>query len=313
MKMSRILIIGIAVAIVVGCFRITDHGIYGDDDYSESRTNAPISFLCVGMERSKRFGSCPGCAIDASGMFGLLTGDLGYNGQLLISEQATKEAVVKCLYDGISRTPADGIFIFCYSGHGGQEYLGGEEPDGSDEPDEYLCLYDTYMLDDEIWDIAKRCKGRVMMYFDACHSATMYRSVASELKVGKEEFAKNAVSFRIEPDGSLAMAMEANDLVKSKGFKFSPQKFTAASAMSEKSPAASLSMLCWSGCEEMEYSYGGPYGGVMTSALLSGWKKGISYADLWDIVRGDVMAAQPTQHPVFTVMGGFDMNKEAFK
>ena len=34
-------------------------------------------------------------------------------------------------------------------------------------------------LDDEIWEIVSKCKGRVFMYFDACHSATMYRSVAS--------------------------------------------------------------------------------------------------------------------------------------
>jgi hypothetical protein len=70
-------------------------------------------------------------------------------------------------------------------------------------------------------------------------------------------------------------------------------------------------MLCWSGCLEAEYSYGGKNGGVMTNAMLSRWKNGMSYKDLWGYVTKDVTKLQPTQHPKSTQYGGGFV--EAFK
>lgn len=266
--------------------------------FDEIRTNGPVTYLVVGMESSKRFGSCPGCAVDAKRMNNLLSNAFGYKGEMLISSQATKAVVAAKLREGIANTPANGMFIFCYSGHGGQEYLGGKEPDGAERQDEYLCLYDTYLQDDEIYDIIKDRKGRVMLYFDACHSATMYRSVASD---------KVAV-FEGE-----ARALDAGGLVWSSGFEFRPQDFMEAHAM-EAAPRGQGGMLCWSGCKELEYSYGGSRGGVMTSALVANWKKGMSYGELWSTVVKDVQVEQPTQHPVETRIGtGFGEGTEAFR
>ena len=172
----------IAAAVVSGCLN-TGNPPNGDAQVSP----ANVRYLCVGMESSKRFGSCPGCEKDATSLSHLLSSKLGYTGDTLVSSQATKASVVDKLKRGVESTPEDGLFMFLYSGHGGQEKLGGAERDGSDNYDEYLCLYDTYMLDDEIWEIVSKCKGRVFMYFDACHSATMYRSVSSEIRIGKSE------------------------------------------------------------------------------------------------------------------------------
>jgi hypothetical protein len=267
----------------------------------EIKTGGTIRYLVVGMESSKRFGSCIGCEIDARRMNSLLSNVFGYTGDMLISSQATRNAVVSKLMDGIANTPEDGMFIFCYSGHGGQEYLGGKEPNGAEKQDEYLCLYDTYLQDDEIWEIVSRRKGRVFLYFDACHSATMYRSVASD-KVSVSE--------------GEARALDAGRLVRSAGFEFHPEEYVMAEALEagNVTKVAKPGLLCWSGCKELEYSYGGSRGGVMTCALVNNWKKGMTYTKLWSLMVKDVQKEQPTQHPVQTNLGlGFNDNTEAFK
>lgn len=274
-------------------------GCTGCKNDASADTDGNVRYLVVGMERSQRFGDCPGCELDANRISSLLAKKFGYIGDTLISSNATKKAVVAKLRAGIASTPANGMFIFCYSGHGGQEYLGGTEPDGSDRQDEYLCLYDTYMLDDEIWDVVSKCKGRVFLYFDACHSATMYRSVAQDIIPVKK---------------NMARTLQASNLVKSSGFFFDIQNKIPASTMSvEAKDLASLRMLCWSGCKEIEYSYGSSYGGVMTNALVKRWVKGITYANLWKNIVSDVQSKQPTQHPVATSLGVSFDNVEAFK
>lgn len=288
----------ISAAILSGCVNTGVHVTDPEQAASPGKT----SFLCVGMESSARFGSCPGCALDAKRLTSLMKTRLGYSGDLIISEEATKASVVDKLRKGISKTPEDGLFLFFYSGHGGQENLGGTEPDGADRPDEYLCLYDTYMQDDEIWEIVSACRGRVFLYFDACHSATMYRSVASDKAVAAAR-AKGTAEAR---------ALDAGNLVSSKGFTFHAERFVKAKAL-ELSSGQSPRILCWSGCKEAEYSYGGNAGGALTIAVVNNWRDGISYKDLFTSASRDVNRSQPTQHPVQTAVGAFSNDAEAFK
>ena len=264
-------------------------------DGGEPQDTSKVAFLCVGMEYSMRFGDCPGCKNDAVSLGNLMRNKYGYSGEVLISERATKYTISSKLKEGIEATPEDGLFLFFYSGHGGQEALGGKEPDGADKKDEFLCLYDDYMLDDEIWDIVRKCKGRVFLYFDACHSATMYRSVSVSVKAR---------------DGK-ASALGA-EMAQTAGFTFSPSSLSAASPL-EASARNAVRMLCWSGCKEEEYSYGGSNGGTLTLALLRNWKNGVSYQSLWSAARKTVVTQQPTQHPVATSIGGGFNDVEAFK
>jgi hypothetical protein len=241
------------------------------------------------METSKRFGSCPGCKYDSDRVNNLLRSQFRYKGVLLQSEAAKRDVVVKAINDAVMATPSDGLFIFYYSGHGGQENLNSpntSEPSGADDADEYLCLYDTYLLDDELWDIISKCKGRVFLVFDCCHSQTMFRSISSDIAIAR----------------GLAVPLESKE-VKSSGFDLKPRAIAL--------DAASFRMLCWSGCLEKEYSYGSKNGGVMTNSLMNRWKKGMSYDVLWNKILSDVKMLQPTQHPKATQYGtGF---KEAFK
>lgn len=285
----------LVAAIAAGCVK------QGTNYQGPNHSGEIASYVCVGMETSKRFGSCPGCELDARRITSLMRSRYGYSGQTLTSEKATKQEVVRLLKEGVDRTPEDGLFLFFYSGHGGQEYLGGKEPDGSDRDDEFLCLYDTYMLDDEIWDIVSRCKGRVFLYFDACHSATMYRSVRSEIS------ATNAVGL------ARALSVRTEDIEKTKGFTFRPEKFISAHPMSVEVSRSSPRILCWSGCKESEYSYGGRNGGVFTTAVVNSWKKGMSYDMLWESAVKIVNGKERTQNPVQTFVGPFSAGVEAFR
>ena len=68
-------------------------------------------------------------------------------------------------------------------------------------------------------------------------------------------------------------------------------------------------MLCWSGCPDTSYSYGGNDGGVLTNAILDGYKRGSSYKAVWGRVKG--IAA--SQSPRKTVIGKSFENEKVFQ
>jgi hypothetical protein len=126
----------------------------------------------------------------------------------------------------------------------------------------------------------------------------MYRSVAAT-SVQKKGVAS-------------ALGTKSGELVKSSGFTFKPEKFVKARAMASSSQQ-SPRILCWSGCKEEEYSYGGYSGGTLTLSVIGNWKSGLSYDDLWAKAYKDVNKSHPTQHPVQTSVGAFKHSTEAFR
>ena len=215
--------------------------------------------VCVGMGNSAKYGNCPGAQLDAQNMTKLLS-QYGHVTTLL-NQQATKAAVINAFRQAAQKD----LCIFFYSGHGGSDPIGNT----ADEPDrknEYLCLYNTYMLDNEIWEIVKGAKGRVVLIFDCCHSETMFRDPG------------------VDMEGIVARAME------------------------ERS-ADNVQMLCWSGCPDNSYSYGGNDGGILTNAILESYKKGKTYKSVW----GRVKNIAANQHPRKTVIGKNFEDKKVFQ
>lgn len=212
--------------------------------------------VCVGMGVSAKYGSCPGAALDAQNMTKILS-KYGHVTTLL-NQQATKAAVISAFREAAKKD----LCIFFYSGHGGSDPIG----DVSGEPDrrnEYLCLYNTYMLDNEIWEIVKGAKGRVVLIFDCCHSETMFREPGVDLE---------------------AIAARA----------------------AEERGADNVQMLCWSGCPDSSYSYGGNDGGILTNAIRDSYRKDKSYKNVW--ARAKNIAA--SQAPRKTIIGkSFESNK----
>ena len=205
------------------------------------------SVLCIGMENSK-FGNCPGAQVDATRMHNLLK-KYSNKTTLLISNKATKSVVVQKMKEVCQNDLA----IIYYSGHGGDKKqteetkLNFEEPSGKDQ---FLCLYDGGMLDDEIWSIISNAKGRVVLIFDCCHSGTMFRSA-------------NPLTFEIQKQKS----------------KIADGAFGASS----KEP----NMLCISGCPDDSYSYGSENGGLLTNAILDIVSDKRTYERVWELLHNN--------------------------
>ena len=226
------------------------------DKKMEAKTT---SIVIVGMRNSAKFGKCLGADVDATTMTNILS---TYGKPVVLRDsQARKAAVVSALTEAVKSD----LCIFCYSGHGGSEKFAdtkfdASEPDGKDE---YLCLYDTYLKDTEIWGIVSKAKGRVVLIFDCCHSATMYRSAVSNDDIRSEPFTMQMLDGIVLPQGS------------------------------------NINVLVWSGCPDDNYSYGDAKGGVLTNAIRDSYGKNKSYDEVWE---GAARRAAD-QHPQRTQIG----------
>ena len=269
--MFRFALIVVLVSVLTGCH--STHTVW--DDFS---TVDKVACVVVGMESSGRFGPCPGCARDAEAVSRILREEYGYPVRTLVSQDATRDAVVSSMREAVSKVPSDGLFIFHYSGHGGREDAGlgwtTEPPGLQDSTDEYLCLEDTYLLDDEIWDIISQCHGHVVLIFDACHSQTMFRSVRPAALGAVAPLVRSSGGFRLRP---------------------------AVRALAD--PGTALDMLCWSACLEDEQAYGDFSGGLLTTMLVKWWRPGLSYAELWALACSDIALNRHVQIPAQTAYG----------
>lgn len=130
-----------------------------------------IRLLSVGVERGK-YGACPGARTDAQRIYDKVEAGKKV---LLLDNKATRSSVTVALKDGIAQTDDSGLFIFFYSGHGGQ--VKSSDKSEIDGKDETLCLYDGELVDNTIWSILQTAKCRVFMVTDCCNSGTNYRSI----------------------------------------------------------------------------------------------------------------------------------------
>ena len=136
--------------------------------------------VVVGMEYSRFAGDCPGAGYDADRMYNVLSYH-SKNIVLLKDSAATKSRVVSELTQAVENAK-DGLVILCYSGHGGSDPFFDTGDDEKDGKDEYLCLYDTYLRDNELWKIISKCKGRFFFYSDSCHSQSQFRCPMFKIK-----------------------------------------------------------------------------------------------------------------------------------
>ena len=185
-------VLALAAGLVCGCkHEVEDDGDEQDLTQPTSTTYAVV----VGMENSAYAGACPGAGYDAKRMKALLSRYTPHV-TLLMDGEATKEAVMKAVNDGIAKSE---LFIYYYSGHGGSDRFadtGAEEVDGMDE---YYCLYDTYMRDNDMWNMIKKSNGRVVLINDCCHSETIYRAPCITLR--------KAMSLSAEKDEEINFSM----------------------------------------------------------------------------------------------------------
>lgn len=242
--LKSVLIALSAAVLLIGCKNpsSSDSGA-SEGSGPQPEKSATTYAVVVGMENSLFAGSCPGAKLDSDRMRSLLS-QYTDNLVLLQDKKATAVSIKNALKSAVENAE---LTIFYYSGHGGSEHFyftGAEEIDGKDE---FLCPYDTMLIDNDIWSIISKAKGRVLMIVDACHSKTIFRVPCFTLRNPK-----------IRP---LLAAKDAND--------------------------SQFSMLCWSGCPDNTYSYGSSNGGMFTNAILRHFDTRKTYEYIWKEVSTD--------------------------
>ena len=171
------LFIGLAMSIGIisgGCVGDSGGNITPVDDTNVCVKTTATYAVVIGMENSRFAGACPGAKLDSNRMYSLISKYA--QGITLIQDANATHAKVKSAIENAIAKSENGLFVLYYSGHGGSDPFpdtGIEERDGRDE---YLCLYDNYMRDNEIWSMISKCKGRCLILVDACHSRSMFRN-----------------------------------------------------------------------------------------------------------------------------------------
>ena len=241
--------------------------------------------VIVGMETSK-WGGCPGADKDSNTMLSLIK---QYVDDSHIVKLNNKQATVKAVKDALNAQIAklndtageEGLFIFTYSGHGGQNGKSASAKNETDGRDEFLCLYDGGLIDDDLWTIMNQCKGRVLCIYDCCHSGTMYRLPSENDDFDQEELLR-------EPLDKPFFAKYEN-------------------------VRAGIRMLVFSGCGEETVSWGdSKNGGVMTSSMNRAFKKCLTYREWWKAFKTDSAFKKVKQTPICTKVGAFDLEAKVF-
>ena len=162
--MKKIMLLTAAVLAFAGC----DPKV---DPVTPVTPSSNDTYAIVAGVENGYAGKCDGCLLDAQRMKDIIS---PYAAKLtyLPDQKATRAAVAAALKEAVQHE----LCIFFYSGHGGSTPASSDKTE-TDGYDEFLCLYDGGMLDNEVWNIIKNSNGRVFLMFDCCHSATMYRAV----------------------------------------------------------------------------------------------------------------------------------------
>lgn len=239
--------------------------------------------LVVGMETSK-WGACPGADKDSNTMNAMISQYVDSSHIVrLNNKQATVAAFKKALTEQIEKVPEDGLLILTYSGHGGQYGKSSSAKDETDGRDEFLCLFDGALIDNDLWEMFGWCKGRIFFVADCCHSGTIYRLPVDGESDSSEE------------------TLDREPLEQPFFGRF------------ENMRDISRRMLVVSGCGEETVSWGdSKNGGCLTSSMNRAFNKCLNYREWWNKFRTDSSLKKVKQVPICTKIGAFDLNAKIF-
>ena len=159
--------------LMCGCDRFSCTGNNPNVPQLVDSPAVPTYAVVVGMENSRVAGSCPGAKYDSDRMYQLLS-QIANETVLLQDAAATRQSILDAMSAAVEKA-GDGLFVFYYSGHGGSDPFPDTGIEESDGKDEYLCPNDTYLRDNDIWKVISKCRGRVFLIADCCHSRTIFR------------------------------------------------------------------------------------------------------------------------------------------
>ena len=187
-----------------------------------------------------------GCVNDAKAWSSLLEYVYGFKSELCLDNKVTHHKFVQTVGNLLSDSKSGDDIVITFSGHGTN--VADNDGDESDGRDEALCLYDAYLIDDQIRDLFKLINPNAKLTFisDSCHSGTNTRSFMQTLRNVNNPIPR----FMPPEDDFEAYSVKGADI---KGKIFHPE-----SGMKE---------ILISGCLPQEYSYDAHIGGAFRGAM----------------------------------------------
>ena len=212
-----------------------------------------------------------------------------YESKIYLSNEATRQIIIKEIEDITQQLDTGDIFMFTFSGHGGQvpDYSGDER----DFKDETILLYDGQLIDDELYQLWSNFKEgvRILVLSDSCHSGTMIKAAhhnGLNFGTGQKKFMPDEIAFRTYE--------------KNKSF------YDEIAPKTDPKPPVKATVRLISGCQDNQYSYDGTFNSTFTAAVKRVWAQGNFKGDYGLFHKEVVSLLPPHQSPNHKVIGTCD-------
>ncbi len=246
-------------------------------------------------------GPLSACEYDAQDLRDIAR-NLGYESKILLTEEATRDAVKPEIEHAAKTLSAGDIFLLTYSGHGGQ--VPDRNGDERDLADETWCLYDGELIDDELHHLwTKFSEGvRVVVLSDSCHSGSVTRM--RELSISLPEPYVAAIEGRQhDGPGFRMMPVDVARATYRANKKFYDVLQQQVPPQADLDPVVARVRLI-SGCQDNQLSMDGVFNGLFTGTLKRVYAGGAFDGNYAAFHRNIVGMMPPTQTPNHFVIGG---------
>jgi hypothetical protein len=128
---------------------------------------------------------------------------------LLTDGQATRGAITQALQRVAREIQPNDVFVFFYSGHGGQAQGPSRDEEELDDIDEYIFVHDGQILDDEMGRLIDQIHARTTLFaLDSCFSGGFAKDVVTRPGIvgmfSSEEDVTSGVAMQFQAGGYLS-------------------------------------------------------------------------------------------------------------
>lgn len=249
-------------------------------------------------------GELNACEADAEDMSDIAKSK-NFTVKTLLTKAATRAHVIGEISKAAKALKAGDIFMFSYSGHGGQlPDINNDEPDAQDET---WCLYDGELVDDELYSLFGKFAPdvRILVFSDSCHSGTVVKLAYYQGTVSSRSssISSHEVKYRfMPPDVALRTYRNNRDFY---------DKILRNIKLKDSQETVKASVLLISGCQDNQLSSDGDFNGLFTAQLLRVWKNGAFKGNYKKFHKSIVHRMPPDQTPNYFSVGRIDAKFEA--
>ena len=242
------------------------------------------------------------CENDARDMAEIARGAGFGERTVLLSRQATADAVRQALLSAAGKLERGGILLVTYAGHG--SFVPDPDDEEVDRMDETWCLFDRKMLDDELYGLWQEFDEgvRILLVSDSCHSGTIAQLLKARERLASRPGAGGCEGVR-SGGGEQLTARSIPEADALAIFERHADLYRGIQERSRDSRQGEVraSVLQLSACLDWELAIEGERNGVFTGALLRVWDggkfPGRDYLDFHAAIVDAVREAGADQHP----------------